>query len=77
MEAEARRILQTALTEPSVPPGRNLYERVRVRFTRLGGADLELPYREPAREPPGFDGRVINPWIAGWLVSYLSVGRCP
>ena len=74
MEAEARRILQTALTEPSVPPGRNLYERVRFRFTRLGGADLELPDREPA---PGFDGRVINPWLAGWLVSYLSVGRCP
>ena len=68
MEAEARRILQTALTEPSVPPGRNLYERVRVRFTRLGGADLELPDREPAREPPGCGLRVINPWKAAKLV---------
>jgi antitoxin FitA len=36
MEAEARRILQTALTEPALPSGRNLYERVRVRFIRLG-----------------------------------------
>jgi antitoxin FitA len=51
LEAESRRIIQTALTEP----GRNLYERVRVDFTRLGGADLELPDREPTREPPGFD----------------------
>jgi antitoxin FitA len=55
MEAEARRILQTALTEPAFPPERNLYERVRARFTRLGGVDLELPDREPTREPPGFD----------------------
>jgi plasmid stability protein len=55
MEAEARRILQTALAEPTLPPGRNLYERVRVRFARLGGVDLELPDRDPTREPPEFD----------------------
>jgi antitoxin FitA len=55
MEAEARRILQTALTESAPPPGRNLYDRVRIRFTRLGGVDLELPDRELTREPPGFD----------------------
>jgi antitoxin FitA len=55
MEAEARRILQTALTEPALPPGLNLYERVRAHFTRLGGVDLELPDREPTLEPPGFD----------------------
>jgi antitoxin FitA len=55
MEAEARRILQTALTGPALPPERNLYDRVRVRFARLGGVDLELPDREPTRQPPGFE----------------------
>jgi antitoxin FitA len=55
MEAEARRILQTALTGPALPPALNLYDRVRARFARLGGVDLELPDREAAREPPGFD----------------------
>ena len=55
MEAEARRILQTALVGPGGPPTRHLYDRVRARFAPLGGADLELPPREPAREPPRFD----------------------
>jgi antitoxin FitA len=55
MEAEARRILQAALTEPAFPSGRNLYDRVRARFAQLGGVDLELPDREPTREPPEFD----------------------
>jgi len=55
MEAEARRILQTALTGAARPPGRNLYERVRARFAPLGGVDLELPEREPTRELPRFD----------------------
>jgi antitoxin FitA len=55
MEAEARRILQTALSEGTRPPERNLYERVRARFAELGGVDLELLDRAPAREPPGFD----------------------
>ena len=55
MEAEARRILQTALTGTARPLGRNLYERVRARFSPLGGVDLELPEREPARELPRLD----------------------
>jgi antitoxin FitA len=37
------------------PPGLNLYERVRARFAPLGGVDLELPEREPARELPRLD----------------------
>jgi antitoxin FitA len=53
MEAEARRILQTAL-QGSAPAG-NLYERIRGRFEPLGGVDLELPAREPPRDPPCFD----------------------
>jgi plasmid stability protein len=54
MEAEARRILQAALSGPR-PSGRNLYERIHARFAALGGVDLELPPREPARGPPRFD----------------------
>lgn len=52
MEAEARRILQTALTKK--PSGRGLAERINARFAALGGVDLELPAREPARNPPNF-----------------------
>ena len=55
MEAEARRILETALAPQDGSSGRHLYDRVRSRFAPLGGVDLELPPREPVREPPGFD----------------------
>ena len=55
MEAEARRILQTALTGPGRTPVRNLYERIHARFASLGGVNLELPPRDLAREPPHFD----------------------
>jgi plasmid stability protein len=55
MEAEARRILQTALGESARAPERNLYERIHARFAALGGVDLELPPRTPVREPPRFD----------------------
>src|SRR4051812_47839082 len=46
MEAEARRILQTALTTQS--PAGTLYARVRARFEPLGGVELDLPPRESA-----------------------------
>jgi plasmid stability protein len=55
MEAEARRILQSAVDVSNASRGRNLYDRIRGRFDPLGGVDLELPEREPAREPPGFE----------------------
>jgi len=55
MEAEARRILQTALAEPQQPAQRNLYERIHGRFAALGGVDLDLPERAAIREPPQFD----------------------
>ncbi|WP_408856604.1 hypothetical protein [Acidiphilium sp.] len=55
MEAEARRILQTALAPQEAPSVRHLYDRVRARFAPLGGVNLELPPREPVREPPRFD----------------------
>ncbi len=55
MEAEARQILQAALRETDRLPQRNLYERIRARFDPLGGVDLEVPPREPTRDPPRFD----------------------
>lgn len=54
MEDEARSILRTALsTEPE--SGGSLYEAIRAIAEPLGGIDLELPAREPIREPPDFD----------------------
>lgn len=56
MEAEARRILQSALKGPTRVPAPNVYERIRARFAPLGGADdLELPPRLVDRDPPRFD----------------------
>ena len=55
MEAEARRILQSALSTAGAPVPLNLYERVHARFTRLGGVELRLPPRDEARKPPRFD----------------------
>ncbi len=53
MEAEARRILQTALTPQGAPPVRHLYDRVRARFAPLGGVDLELPRASRSATRPG------------------------
>jgi plasmid stability protein len=55
MEAEARRILQTTLKGPARTPASNLYERIRALVEPLGGIDLQLPPREPTRDPPMFD----------------------
>jgi antitoxin FitA len=55
MEAEARHILRTALSGATGPRVRNLYDRIHARFAALGGVTLELPPREPTREPPRFD----------------------
>ncbi len=53
MEEEARDILAAAVSSDRVPP-RNLYEAIRRRFAPLGGVELEIPPRGPAREPPDF-----------------------
>jgi plasmid stability protein len=55
MEAEVRSILHATLREPARAPAPNLYERIRALVDPLGGIDLELPPREPARDPPTFD----------------------
>jgi len=53
MEEEARLILRDAVGRK--PCSRNLAQAIRARIAPLGGVDLELPPREPAREPPTFD----------------------
>ena len=53
MEEEARLILRDAVGRR--PSTENLAETIRARIAPLGGVDLELPPREPGREPPTFD----------------------
>jgi plasmid stability protein len=53
MEEEAREILRVAVGGP-VPPA-DLAVAIRSRVASFGGVNLELPPREPIREPPGLD----------------------
>lgn len=53
MEEEARIILREAVERRTGP--KNLAHAIRTRFAPLGGVELELPAREPMRDPPGFD----------------------
>ena len=53
MEAEAREILKSALAvEPA--PTRDLGSAIHERFAPHGGVELEIPPREPMRDPPTF-----------------------
>ncbi len=52
MEEEARRILRDAVGRKS--SSRDLVSIVRSHFGPDSGVDLELPVREPGREPPSF-----------------------
>jgi plasmid stability protein len=54
MEEEAREILKTALAT-DISPSENLAVAIRRIFEPLGGVELEIPPREPIREPPKFD----------------------
>lgn len=51
MEEEARSILRAALAEEPGTSG-DLASAIRRRFQPLGGIELEVPRREPIREPP-------------------------
>jgi antitoxin FitA len=51
MEDEARRILRTALADRQATAP-NLAQAIRRRFEPFGGLELELPPRQPMREPP-------------------------
>ncbi len=54
MEQEARAILHAALDEDVVPT-KELGTAIHERFKPFGGVELEIPPREPMREPPQFD----------------------
>ena len=54
MEEEARLILRDAVGDGTVPEI-GLGTAVHALFRPFGGVELELPPREPMREPPGFD----------------------
>lgn len=56
MEEEARHILRDGLLHPTgEPKPQNAYEAIRRIVEPYGGFELELPPREPIREPPSFD----------------------
>lgn len=52
MEEEARIILREAVERGPRP--KNLASAVRARFAPFGGVELDIPPRQPAREPPPF-----------------------
>ena len=54
MEQEARDILHAALDEDTAP-SKSLGTALHELFKPLGGVELEVPPREPMREPPQFD----------------------
>ncbi|WP_210880206.1 FitA-like ribbon-helix-helix domain-containing protein [Roseovarius autotrophicus] len=53
MEEEAREILRQVVGQEK--PAHNLAAAIRARVAPLGGVELDLPPREPMREPPTFD----------------------
>ena len=53
VEEEARLILRDVVGHK--PGSRNLTSIIRSHFGPANGVDLELPPREPGREPPSFD----------------------
>jgi plasmid stability protein len=57
MEEEARSILRDALADGTGPAtGADLIKAIRARVDPLGGIEVGLPAREPARDPPDFSG---------------------
>jgi plasmid stability protein len=52
MEEEVREILREVVSERSGP---DLAASIRARVAGIGGVELELPAREPVREPPLLD----------------------
>jgi plasmid stability protein len=53
MEDEARDILRSALATSE--PTRGLVQSIRARLAPTGGVDLDIPAREPIRDPPDFE----------------------
>jgi antitoxin FitA len=59
MEEEARQILRAALEAPA-EPAMNLFDSIRSHFEGLGDFVLEIPRREPVRDPPDFRDFVVS-----------------
>jgi len=57
MEEEVRQILRTALAQPLQDEPVDLGQRIHARFAGLGGDALQIPEREPLREPPDLRAR--------------------
>lgn len=58
MEQEVREILKSALDQSNQPKtGADLVKAIRKRFAPLGGVELDLPAREPMRDPD---------WLKDW-----------
>jgi antitoxin FitA len=53
MEEEVREILRLALGNGGPP--RDLGRAIHQRFAAVGGVELQLPPRDPMREPPSFE----------------------
>ena len=53
MEDEAREIMRQVLAERDTGT-RDLASSIRRRFSKIGGVELDLPAREPLKEPPKF-----------------------
>ena len=60
MEAEARTIIQTAVSVGQ-PPAENFYDAIRRIVEPVGGVELEPLPREPMREPPDFTSEDFSP----------------
>ncbi len=54
MEEEARHILRAALAQKT-ERSTNLFETIRRRIAPIEGVELDIPTREPMREPPRFE----------------------
>jgi antitoxin FitA len=54
MEEEAREILRAALSAEPNQNRCNLADRIRSRIEKVGGVELDIPAREPIREPTNF-----------------------
>jgi plasmid stability protein len=54
MEDEAREILRAALPV-EVSDSAAMVRSIRRRVEAIGGIDIEIPSRDPMRDPPGFD----------------------
>ena len=58
MEEEVRQILRQALQGDTVAPQQDLASRIRARVAAVGGVELRIAPREPAREPPDLSALV-------------------